>query len=134
LQTIAGAKLPIKIFLLNNDGYHSIRQTQQSYFPDNEVGCGPTSGVTFPDFKKISEAFGIPARRVNEHSALRAAVSETLSGPGPQLCEVMLDKAQQFAPKLASRRLEDGTMVSSSLEDMAPFLSREELANNMPWD
>lgn len=131
LQTISGSRLPIKIFLFNNDGYHSIRQTQQNYFPDNIVGCGPESGVTFPDFLKIGEAFGFTVRRISGHAGLKAAIASVLNAEGPQFCEVMLDKAQPFAPKLSSRRLEDGRMVTSALEDLAPFLSREELADNM---
>jgi acetolactate synthase-1/2/3 large subunit len=131
LQTVVGNQIPVKIFLMNNTGYHSIRQTQQNYFPDNVVGCGPESGLTFPDFQKLGAALGFAVRRTASHSTMEAAIRETLEGPGPQLCEVMLDKSQQFAPKLASRRLADGRMVTSPLEDMAPFLSREELADNM---
>ncbi|MEO8927284.1 MAG: thiamine pyrophosphate-dependent enzyme, partial [Caulobacteraceae bacterium] len=131
LQTIAGPRLPIKLFVLNNDGYHSIRQTQQNYFPDNIVGCGPESGVTFPDFQKLGAAFGFAVRRIGSHAALAAGIAATLEGEGSQLCEVMLDKSQAFAPKLSSRRLEDGRMVTSALEDLAPFLSREEFAENM---
>lgn len=131
LQTIAGHALPIKIFVLNNDGYHSIRQTQENYFADNIVGCGPDSGLNFPDFTKVAQAFGLPTHRIADHASLRAGIEQALRGNGAHLCEVMIDKAQQFAPKLASRRLEDGTMVSSPLEDMAPFLSRAELADNM---
>jgi acetolactate synthase-1/2/3 large subunit len=131
LQTIVGEQLPIKLFVLNNDGYHSIRQTQQNYFPDNVVGCGPESGVTFPDFQKLGAAFGFPVTRIAAHAGIAEAIRAVLDGPGPQLCEVILDKAQPFAPKLSSRRLEDGRMVTSALEDLAPFLSREELADNM---
>ena len=131
LQTIVGEKIPMKIFLTNNSGYHSIRQTQQNYFPDNVVGCGPESGVTFPDFLKLGEVLGFGVRRTSSHDDMEQAIKDTLSSPGPQICEVMIDKSQQFAPKLASRRLDDGRMVTSPLEDMAPFLSREELAANM---
>ncbi len=131
LQTIVGQKLPIKLFVLNNDGYHSIRQTQQNYFPDNVVGCGPESGVTFPDFQRVCEAFGFPVRRATSHQDMAAAIAATLDGNGPQMCEVFLDKAQPFAPKLSSRRLEDGRMVTAAMEDLAPFLTREELAENM---
>ncbi len=131
LQTIVGQNLPIKLFVLNNDGYHSIRQTQQNYFPDNVVGCGPESGVTFPDFQKLGAAFGFPVRRATSHGDMGAAIAATLDGEGCQLCEVILDKAQPFAPKLSSRRLDDGRMVTSAMEDLAPFLSREELADNM---
>jgi acetolactate synthase-1/2/3 large subunit len=131
LQTIIGQKIPMKIFIPNNSGYHSIRQTQQNYFPDNVVGCGPESGVSFPDFLKLGEVLGFGVRRTSRHDDMEKAIIETLESPGPQICEVMIDKNQQFAPKLASRRLEDGRMVTSALEDLAPFLSREELATNM---
>lgn len=131
LQTIAGSKLPVKIFVLNNGGYLSVMQTQRNFFPDNIVGCDAASGVSFPDFGKIAHAYGIPFHRCTSHADLAATVRETLAGDGPQLMEVVLDQAQQFAPKLTSRVLEDGTMVASPLEDMAPFLSREELRENM---
>lgn len=131
LQTIVGANLPVKLFVLNNDGYHSIRQAQQNYFPDNIVGCGPDSGVTFPDYQRLAHGFGLPASRVADHAGLPAAIRAALAGPGAHLCEVMLDKTQAFAPKVSSRRLDDGTMVSSPLEDMAPFLPRDELREAM---
>lgn len=131
LQTIAGDRLPIKIFVLNNDGYHSIRQSQQNHFPDNIVGCGPDSGLTFPDFDRLARGFGIAASRVGKDADLAAAIRATLDGEGPQLCEVMIDKRQEFAPKLSSRRLEDGTMISPPLEDLSPFLSDAEMAEAM---
>ncbi len=134
LQTISGLLLPIKIFVLNNDGYHSIRQVQQNHFSDNIVGCGPDSGLTFPDFGRLANGFGLASSRIDNHADLDAGINAALAGAAPHLCEVMLDKRQDFAPKLASRRLEDGTMVSPSLEDMAPFLPRDELARAMTTD
>jgi len=131
LQTIVGMRLPVVVFVLNNEGYHSIRQTQKAYFPDNLVGIGPQTGVTFPDFTRVAAAFGFPASRIHDHAGLEAGIAGALGAGGPAVCEVMLDIAQDFAPKLASRRLPDGTMVSPSLEDMAPFLSREEMADNL---
>jgi acetolactate synthase-1/2/3 large subunit len=131
LQTIVGAALPVKIFLLNNDGYHSIRQAQQNHFPNNIVGCGPDSGLTFPDYQRLAYGFGLEASKVDHIDDLPAAIRAALEGDAPHLCEVMLDKNQAFAPKVSSRRQEDGTMVSSPFEDMAPFLSREELAEAM---
>jgi len=131
LQTIVYSRLPIKIFILNNSGYSSIRQSQQAWFPDNISGCGPEDGVGLPDFIRISTAFGIPARRVSHLAEADAAIVATLSEPGPSLCEVMLDPTHTFAPKLSARRLEDGRMVSAPLEDMAPFLPREEFTENM---
>ena len=132
LQTIVTNKLPIKIFLLNNQGYHSIRQTMNAWFPDNVFGCGDTGGgLDFPDFEKLAYAYGIPFRRVSNHGSLNSAIRETLDGEGYQFCEVMLDIKQSFSPKVSSKRLPDGRMVSAPLEDMAPFLPREELLNNL---
>ncbi|MEP6968046.1 MAG: thiamine pyrophosphate-binding protein, partial [Pseudomonadota bacterium] len=102
LQTVAGRALPIKVFVLNNDGYHSMRQTQENYFPDNIVGCGPESGLTFPDFARLAAGFGIPASRIDDHAGLAAGVAAALASDGPHLCEIMIDKAQGFAPKLLS--------------------------------
>jgi acetolactate synthase-1/2/3 large subunit len=131
LQTIATHALPVKLFVLNNKGYHSIRQTQQNYFPDNVVGCGTESGLGFPDTAKLAAVWGFPFTSVSRHDDLTRAISATMAAPGPAVCEVVLDLEQVFAPKLASRRLPDGRMVSSPLEDLAPFLPREELAQNM---
>jgi acetolactate synthase-1/2/3 large subunit len=131
LQTIAGRKLPVKVFIMNNTGYHSIRQTQANFFSDNIVGCGTDSGLSFPDFGKVAHAFGLPFRRCQTHGELSSAIEATLAEQGAALCEVMIDLAQSFAPKLSSRKLEDGRMVTAALEDMAPFLSREELKSNM---
>lgn len=131
LQTIVGNRLPIKLIILNNNGYSSIRQTQQNYFPDNLVGCGPESGLTFPDFLKLGAAFGFNVRRCSTHLEMADSIRDLLDGDGPQLLEVMIDPEQPFSPKLASRQLEDGRMISSPLEDLAPFLTRSELAQNM---
>lgn len=131
LQTISGGRFPIKIFLLNNNGYHSMRQTQRSFFSGNLVGCGPDSGVTFPDFEKVATAFGFRFLRADKLATLNSVISSALSGNDPVFCEIEIDPDQPFAPKLASRKLEDGRMISSPLEDMAPHLSREELKANM---
>ena len=131
LQTMAGRRLPIKLFVLNNWGYHSIRQTQANFFADNIVGCGTDSGLSFPDFGKIAHAFGLPFRRCSRHQDLDTTIKGTLGEIGPAICEVMLGLSQSFAPKLSSRKLEDGRMVTAALEDMAPFLSRDELNSNM---
>ena len=131
LQTIRTHGLPVKVFVLNNRGYHSIRQTQQNYFPDNVVGCGTESGLGFPDMDKLAVAYDFPYIRATDHTDLRGAIERTLATKGRAICEIMLDLEQVFAPKLASRKLDDGRMVSSPLEDLAPFLSREELRENM---
>ena len=131
LQTIRGNDLPVKIFLLNNNGYHSIRQTQRNFFPGNDVGSGPESGVTFPDFQRVAYGFDLPFRRACEHGELAAAIRGTLDEPGPAICELVLDLSQPFSPKVSSKRLPDGRMVTAPLEDMAPFLPRDEFLANM---
>jgi len=129
LQTIKHHQLPIKIFVLNNEGYLSIRTTQSTFFK-NMVGEGPASGVSFPDFVRVASAYGIPSTRM-EHSGDFARIRQALDAPGPTVCEVMLDPAQEFEPRLKSRQLPDGTMVSPALEDMHPFLDRAELQANL---
>jgi acetolactate synthase-1/2/3 large subunit len=129
LQTVVHHRLNLKIFVLNNDGYLSMRMSQGAFF-GRAVGAGPRSGVSFPDIRKIAGAYGIPAFRA-EGASFEETMREALATDGPVVCELMLDPAQQFEPKLSSRTLPDGRMVSSPLEDLAPFLSREELAANM---
>lgn len=132
LQTVVGYKLPIKIVILNNDGYHSIRQTQEAYFSDSLIGIGPDTGVSLPNFVELGKAFNIPSKQVSSSQDLSATLEWFLNEEkGAAILEVMLDIDQTFSPKLASRKLPDGTMVSPSLEDMAPFLSREELSENI---
>jgi acetolactate synthase I/II/III large subunit len=131
LQTIVGQAIPAKIFLYNNSGYHSIRQAQQAYLNGYSVGCGPDSGVTFPDFGKIAHAFGLHYVRTSDHADMAQAIRLTLASEGPAICEVIIDKTQNFAPKVSSKRLEDGSMVTAPMEDLAPFLPRAELEDNM---
>ncbi|HVT41061.1 MAG TPA: thiamine pyrophosphate-binding protein [Gemmatimonadaceae bacterium] len=131
LQTIRGHNLPVKLFVFNNNGYLSIRLTQTAFFPDNPVGAGPESGVTFPDFGKLAAGFGLPFVRISAHSELNASIRNVLEAEGPVVCEVVLDATQSFSPRVASKRLPDGTMVTAPLEDMFPFLSEEELRENM---
>jgi len=129
LQTVVHHQLPIKIFVLNNDGYLSIRMTQGNFF-GRFTGESSRSGVSFPDMVKVAQAYGLPAMRI-EAADFETAIDEALNTPGPILCEVMLDPNQQFEPKLSSKPLPDGRIVSAPLEDMYPFLSHEELLSNM---
>ncbi len=131
LQTISGNHLPVQIFILNNKGYHSIRQTQHNFFKDNIVGCGIESGLNFPSFQKIATAFDLPYYAIKNHLELKANMNEIMNTKGAFICEVFLDLNQEFSPKLSSKKLEDGSMVSSPLEDMYPFLNPEELKSNM---
>jgi acetolactate synthase I/II/III large subunit len=129
LQTVVHYQLPIKIFVLNNDGYLSIRTSQKGFF-GNTVGEGPGSGVSFPDSMKLAGAYGIPAWRLDT-AEFSSQLPQILSTPGPGLCEVMLDPQQGFEPRQSSKQLPDGRIVSAPLEDMFPFLDRDELAENM---
>ncbi len=129
LQTVAHHRLPIKLFVLNNGGYLSIRTTQKNFF-GNLVGEGPESGVSFPDMVKLAGAYGIPARRI-AGADFAPRIDEALAADGPCLAEVVIDREQTFEPRLSSRRLSDGRIVTAPLEDMFPFLDREELRSNM---
>ena len=132
LQTIWQNRLPVKLFVINNQGYHSIRQTQQSYFEPPLVGVGAESGdLSFPDLSKIMPAYGFPYRAVHAAGELADTIRETLAEEGAAVCEVFVTKYQKTEPKTSARKLPDGSMVSAPLEDMYPFLDREELEENM---
>lgn len=133
LQTIVTNKLPIKLFLINNQGYHSIRQTQNNLFKEHsKVGIGPESGdLSFPDFHKLAAAFGYPYYSARSNAKMKEAVQTTLEEPGFVMCEIFTDTMQIWEPKSSTKKLPDGTLVSPPLEDLAPFLPREELKKNM---
>lgn len=133
LQTVVTNRLPIKIFLINNQGYHSIRITQTNLFSNHcKVGIGPESqDLGFPQFKKIAEAFGFPYYEAHSNGEMKEAVQKTLQESLYAFCEIFTDTVQVWEPKSSTKRLEDGTLVSPPLEDLAPFLPREELRENM---
>lgn len=128
LQTIIHNHLNIKLFVLNNHGYHSIRQTQTNLFNPPMCGVSEENGISFPDLEKLSAAYGYPFVRVDATDTADTKITEALAVEGPVIIEAMLDPTQFFAPKLSARRLPDGTMISPSLEDMYPFLPEEEMA------
>ena len=130
LQTISSRHLPVKLFLFNNNEYCSIRQTHDNFFHER-IGCDPASGVTFPKWKLIAAAFGWKYEIIDSIGSAESAIPEILKEKGPVFCDVKLVPNYSFAPKLSSRKLPDGTLVSPSLDDMAPFLSREEMQNNI---
>jgi acetolactate synthase-1/2/3 large subunit len=129
LQTIAHHRLPIKIFIFNNRGYLSIRGTQENFF-GRLTGEGPDSGVSFPDFVALGTAFGIASCKM-EGDGFTESLMKALAADGPMLIEILLDKTQAIEPRMASRQLPDGRIVSPALENMFPFLEAEELARNM---
>ena len=130
LETIRRLQLPIKLFVINNDGYASIRTSQGRYF-GRTAGADAASGVTLPPLRGVVEAYGLPYARITHDRDLADQVSELLNAPGPLVIDVITPREEPRAPALSSARRPDGTMVSRPLEDLAPFLSREEFLENM---
>lgn len=133
LQTIVFHKLPIKILVINNAGYHSMRQTQNNLFAgEAKVGIGPESGdLGFPDMGCIAAAYGIPFFSASTGEELDGVLDRFMAVQGYAMCQVYVDITQEFEPKPKARKLDDGTLISPPLEDMAPFLPREELRELM---
>jgi acetolactate synthase-1/2/3 large subunit len=131
LETIRRLNLPAKLFVLNNNGYGSIRSTQGTHFGGFMVGSGPDSGLTLPDTLPVCASFGVSVSRLTGHENIRERVREILEAPGPAVCEVMVSPRQATSPRLMSHRLPDGRMASKPLEDLWPFLPREEFLANM---
>jgi acetolactate synthase-1/2/3 large subunit len=129
LQTIVHHRLPIKIFVLNNAGYLSMRSTQSAFF-GRLTGESGSSGVSFPDMVKIASAYGIPSVRIDREQQL-PQVTKALAASGPALIDVVLDPQQEFEPRSRARQSADGSIVSPELEDMYPFLSEDELMGNV---
>ena len=131
LQTIRLSKLPVKIFIFNNAGFSSIRATQNNFFEGRFVGAHPGSGVDNPDFAKIAEAYNLGYSQIRNNAELAGGIEAFLSDDEPGICEVFLAPEQSVSPKASAFRRADGTFESRPLEDMAPFLPREEIAENM---
>jgi len=131
LLTIRALNLPVRIFIMNNRGYASIRNTQRNYFEGRFVGTGPEAGLLLPDILALAAAIGIPAIRIEDASELRDKVRETLTQPGPFICDVSLIPDETLWPKSAALPQADGSMLSMPLEDMSPLLPRAELRENM---
>ena len=131
LATIAQLKLPIKLFVLNNDGYASIRATQNAYFGGPNIGCSSETGVSLPDYRKIAAAYGLQAATIEDQSDLRAGVRRVLSSDGPIVCTVRVRPEEIRAPRVTSTQRPDGSFVSKPLEDLWPLLDRKEFAENM---
>ena len=131
LEVVRRLNLPIKFFVLNNQGYGSIRMTQRNYFGGHLVASDAASGLTLPDTIRIAEAYGVAAQRICNHKELRQKVKEALTMEGPEVCDVMISPDQVTAPRLSSMQRADGTMVSKPLEDLWPFLDRREFVDNM---
>mgnify|MGYP001793063636 CR=1 FL=1 len=128
--TIRRLDLPIKLFVLNNDGYASIRTSQSRYF-GRLAGADDSSGVTLPPLEGVANAYGLPYARIDHDGGLTESVRELLDAPGPCVIEVRTPREEPRAPSLSSARKPDGSMVSKSLEDLWPFLPRDEFLANI---
>lgn len=130
LATVVYNKLNIKIIIINNNGYHSIRQTQSNLFEPPFVGIDSNSGICFPDFRKLADAFKLPYYSLDHEGDCDDVLEDVLLSDGPCICEVIVDSKQKFAPKSSSKVQPDGTITSPSLDDMAPFLERKRYEEN----
>ena len=130
-ETLRRLNLPIKLFVLNNNGYGSIRNMQKGRFDGNFVACDPSSGLTLPDFRKLCGGFELQYTQITTPKELSSQIRNVLSLPGTVICEVLLDQSVGTAPHLSSKALPDGGMVSMPMENLAPFLPEEEFEENM---
>jgi acetolactate synthase I/II/III large subunit len=131
LETVRRLDLPVKYFVLNNNGYASMRLTHRNYFSGRLIASDPSSGLTLPNVRRQADAYGIANNRIENHSHLDERIREVLEHPGPFIAEVMVDPEEQTQPKVKSVLTVDGRMVSKPLEDLAPFLERREFLENM---
>jgi acetolactate synthase-1/2/3 large subunit len=129
LQTVVHHHLPLKIFVMNNSGYLSMRMTQSGFF-GRLTGESASSGVSLPDMVKVACAYGIPSLRIDRQSQF-SQIDRALAADGPALIDVVLDPTQEFEPRSKARQLSDGRIVSPNLEDMYPFLDETELMDNV---
>jgi acetolactate synthase-1/2/3 large subunit len=131
LETVRRLQLPIKFFVLNNDGYASIRASQKAYFGEAQIGADAATGLTVPNLSKVAASYDIPAVVIEDQSNLREEVRRILAMPGPVMVDVRVIPDEVRAPRLQSYQKPDGSFVSKPLEDLFPFLSREEFLENM---
>lgn len=131
LETMKYYQLPIKLFIHSNDGYLSIRNTQDNLFGGVHVAVDSSSGVGAPDFVKVAKAYGLKAIRIYNHKNMKTKIRKVLDIPGPVVCDLHAMKNLQLTPKLTARRRADGQFESPPLEDMGPFLPRDEFKKNM---
>jgi acetolactate synthase-1/2/3 large subunit len=131
LQTIIQYNIPIKIFVLNNDGYLAISLMQDNLFEGKYIGSTPDSGVSSPDFCEIAEAYGLQNTRFKDNKSLEKYLKVILDYKGPVLCEIMMPKHQLLIPRVQSKKDKDGNIISTSLENMFPFLSDKEMKKIM---
>lgn len=130
LATVMHHRMPIKLFVYNNGGYLTMKQSQEIGF-HRLMGCNKDTGLSFPDMLKIGAAYDIPAVRINSQERLKEQVQEIVEAEGPRICELMMDPDQAQVPRAIPRYQPDGTSIQTTFEDLYPFLDREELQANM---
>ena len=128
LQTVVHNNLPVKIVIFNNNSYQAIVQTQTNFFNAVFTGCTENSGISFPSFEKLAYAYGFPFRSINRGADIESAVEWILKAPGRAILELVQTEFEPITPKLSSKKLDDGSIVSPSIDDIAPFLTDEEYA------
>jgi acetolactate synthase-1/2/3 large subunit len=131
LETIQRLNLPVKFFVLNNQGYGSIRASQKNYFDGHFVASSFDSGLSLPDTLRVSAAYGIPTIKIENHDHLIERICQALKMPGPVVCDVLTPFDQPTLPRISSRQTANGQMVSMPMEDLFPFLDRDEFSRNM---
>lgn len=131
LATIHKNKIPIKLFIYNNNGYMLIRHNQHNYMNDRFLGVGPQSGVEIPDFSKIAQAYGIKAFTVNNIDELEETLPIVFQMNEPLVCQIMVKEFAPIVPKIASKVMEDGSLKAAEFEDLFPFLDKLEFEQNL---
>ncbi len=131
LETVRRLNLPIKYFVLCNGGYASIMATQRNYFRGHFTGSDPSSGLTLPDITRVASAYGLPTARIQDHTNIQNQIRAVLSMPGPIVCAVNVSAEERTAPRVTSKVLSNGSIVSNPMEDMWPTLDPDEFGANM---
>lgn len=127
LAVIRRENLPIVLFVLNNQGYSTIRGTQKNVFNRHFVGCSVESGLTIGNIRDVAAAYGIKTFEMHNHREMDSVIEAAFAENGPVLVDVWVDPDQPIVPRQASQKLPDGRMISRPLEDMKPFIDRDEL-------
>ena len=130
LETVRRLQLPIKFFVLNNGGYVSIRNSQSKHF-DLEIASSENSGVTLPNFEKITNSYGIKYDRIESHNNIEENIQKVLDEKGPVVCEIIMPYSQESFPRNSTYKKEDGSFISLPMEDLLPLLDRDEFNENM---
>ena len=131
MQTIASHKIPLRLFVFNNNGYASIRNTQRNYFEARYVGTGPEAGLWMPDLKELARTYQLPFLRIGDAAELAPSLAQAMARPRPMIVEVLLQRDEALAPKVAAVPQADGSMTSMPLEDMSPLLPLAQLQAEM---